>query len=53
MSPDTSVSFGQLLGMCDHLTYSLAASKFRAFKYIPYGPVNEVRGQMSPQQTES
>lgn len=40
--PDPRVSFGQLLGMCDHLTYSLAAAKFRAFKYIPYGPVHEV-----------
>ena len=36
------VSFGQLLGMCDDVTYTLAAKGFRAFKYLPYGPVREV-----------
>ena len=36
------VYFGQLLGMADHLTFILAAKKFQAYKYIPYGPVNEV-----------
>lgn len=36
------VSFGQLLGMCDHLTFGLGAHGYRAFKYVPYGPVQEV-----------
>ena len=36
------VYFGQLLGMADHLTFTLAANKFNAYKYIPYGPVDEV-----------
>jgi len=36
------IYFGQLLGMADHLTFTLAAHKFKAYKYIPYGPVDEV-----------
>eukprot|EP00744_Colponema_vietnamica_P004938 GILI01007304.1.p1 GENE.GILI01007304.1~~GILI01007304.1.p1 ORF type:complete len:534 (+),score=210.81 GILI01007304.1:81-1604(+) len=39
-SPD--VAFGQLLGMCDHLTYGLSARGYSAYKYVPYGPVKEV-----------
>lgn len=36
------VYFGQLLGMADHLTFTLAAHKYQSYKYIPYGPVDEV-----------
>lgn len=36
------VSFGQLLGMGDHLTYPVGASGYQAYKLIPYGPVGEV-----------
>ena len=36
------VSFAQLLGMCDHLTESLAAAGLPVAKYVPYGPVHEV-----------
>ena len=38
----SQVYFGQLLGMADHLTFTLASHKFQAYKYIPYGPVDEV-----------
>ena len=42
-SKDASqIYFGQLMGMADHLTFTLAAKKFQAYKYIPYGPVDEV-----------
>jgi len=37
-----NVCFGQLLGMADHLTYTLARHGLRAFKYVPYGPVMDV-----------
>lgn len=37
-----SVSFAQLLGMGDHLTYPLGAKGYQAYKLIPYGPVGEV-----------
>lgn len=33
------VSFGQLLGMQDGITHSLATNGFEALKYVPYGPV--------------
>jgi proline dehydrogenase len=36
------VSFAQLLGMSDHLSYPLAAAGFNVCKYVPYGPVRTV-----------
>lgn len=36
------VFFGQLLGMCDHVSYTLGAEQFKVFKYVPYGPIHEV-----------
>jgi len=38
----SKVYFGQLLGMADHLTFTLGARGYRAYKYVPYGPVYEV-----------
>jgi len=40
--PHERIYFAQLLGMADHLTFTLAAEGFKAYKYIPYGPVQEV-----------
>ena len=40
--PRERVFFGQLLGMADHLTFSLAGHGLKAYKYVPYGPVREV-----------
>jgi len=42
LAPDCGVYFGQLLGMSDHLTYLLGENKYQAYKYVPYGAVNEV-----------
>ena len=39
---DAGVYFGQLLGMSDHITYALGAKGYKAYKYVPYGPVSEV-----------
>ncbi|DAZ99022.1 TPA: hypothetical protein N0F65_010908 [Lagenidium giganteum] len=36
------VYFGQLLGMCDHVSYTLGSERYRVFKYVPYGPIGEV-----------
>jgi hypothetical protein len=36
------VYFGQLLGMADHLTFTLGMAKHRAYKYVPYGQVATV-----------
>ena len=35
-------SYAQLLGMADNVTYTLAGAKMPVFKYVPYGPVEEV-----------
>ena len=40
--PAERVFFGQLLGMADHTTFTLAAHGLKAYKYVPYGPVDEV-----------
>ncbi|CAJ1366335.1 unnamed protein product [Effrenium voratum] len=36
------VGFGQLMGMADHLTFTLARYGYKSYKYVPYGPVDEV-----------
>ena len=42
MHPTQSgVHFGQLLGMADHLTYTLGGNGYQAYKAVPYGPVEE------------
>jgi len=37
-----TVHFAQLLGMSDHLTYTLGVNGYRSYKYTPYGKVGEV-----------
>lgn len=37
-----NVSFSQLLGMSDHISYNMAAEGFYVTKYVPYGPVKTV-----------
>lgn len=39
---DGGVFFGQLLGMCDYLTFTLGANGFSVYKYVPYGPWDQV-----------
>jgi proline dehydrogenase len=36
------LSFCQLYGMSDNLTFNLAKSGFRVGKYVPFGPINDV-----------
>ncbi|MBI3136442.1 MAG: proline dehydrogenase family protein [Bacteroidetes bacterium] len=39
---DKRVFAAQLLGMSDHITYTLAHNGYNVVKYMPYGPVKEV-----------
>lgn len=39
---DKRVSFGQLLGMYDHITFPLAARGYNVYKSIPYGPPSDL-----------
>ncbi|PCJ81799.1 MAG: proline dehydrogenase [Bacteroidetes bacterium] len=38
---DTRVTFSQLLGMSDPITFNLAAHGYNVAKYVPYGPIRE------------
>ena len=42
LPPSAPVYFGQLLGMADNLTYTLGAHGYGAYKYVPFGPIEEV-----------
>ena len=33
--------FGQILGMCDHVSYSLAGDGYLPFKSVPFGPIDD------------
>ena len=39
---DKRISFSQLLGMSDHISYNIAKKGFNVAKYVPYGPVKDV-----------
>ena len=38
---DLRITFSQLLGMSDQITFNLAAHGYNIAKYVPYGPIRE------------
>ena len=40
--PCSAVHFAQLYGMSDNLTFPLGKYKYHAYKYVPYGQMDEV-----------
>ena len=41
MKNDYRITFSQLLGMSDPITFNLASHGYNIAKYVPYGPIRE------------